>query len=467
MNAFFSERNSRGMRDFFPSSFLCVGLLLLLLQLPFGAAGQSRKELEGKKKKLQKEIELTNELLSETKSTKTASLSQLKALKKKINLREELIRTIAQELNMIDQQIARSNKTIDGLSSELKKLKEEYARMVYYAYKNRNAYDRMMFLFSSKDFNQAYQRLKYMQQYTEYRHHQAQLIQSAQSNLNKKIQELEEKKEEKKNLLTSEELEKQNLDAEKKEQEGIVKDLESREDELREDLEKKRRDAKKLENAIKHIIAEEIRRQQEEIKRHQKELQEEKERREREQEKLREQAKNNKKGKLPNKKNVPQKEEKPDKTPVTKELELTPEAKELSNSFEANKGKLPWPVAHGDITEEFGVRPHPTLKDVEVSNNGIDISTQKAADVRALFNGEVTAVVSLPGAGKFVIVRHGEYLTVYAHLEEVFVKVKEKVSTKQVIGKVMINDEGKSELHLEIWKGQVLLDPELWIHPKM
>ena len=397
---------------FFFCAFICT--------LSSFAQKLEKKELEERKKDLQKEIEYTNQLLNETKRNKKISLNQLVTLNKKISVREELINTISYEIGIINRQVRTNANSVDALQKDLKKLKDEYAKMVFYAYKNQDAYSRLMFIFSSIDFNQAYMRLKYLQQYNDYRHRQALMIEKTQLILNEKIKLLEEKKVAKKELLTNEELEKAKLTEEKEEKEDVFSKLQDQERQLKKDLEKKKKDAEKLQKAIQRIIEDEIKR-------------------------AKENARNN-------------------KTPEPKGIVLTPEAEALSNTFASNKGKLPWPVLQGIITGRFGVHPHPLMPDVDVSNNGIDISTSKGSLARAVFDGEVTGVANIPGSGKVVIIRHGEYLSVYANLNEVYVKTGEKITTKQNIGSVIYDDnDSKTEIHLEIWKGQTKLDPELWL----
>lgn len=403
-------------------------VLRLCLLAAFFASGnlfvfsQNRKDLENKKKKLLTEINNTNELLNETRKEKKMSLNQLVILNKKISIRQELIYTINSEIELINKEIKKTNNNIAELQSELKKLKDDYARMIYFAYRNRDAYSRMMYVFASKDFNQAYLRLKYFQQYGEYRKKQAEMIVATQQQLTEKKEELEKKKTEKSSLLVSQNAEKENLTKEKSEKETVFAQLQDKEKQLKKDLEKKKSDADKLQKAIQKIIAEEIR-------------------------------KANEKAQKENTASSP-----------SKVLLLTPEAKELSGNFAKNQGKLPWPVIKGIITERFGSHPHPLMPNIEVQNNGVDISTSKGALVRAVFDGEVTGIATVPGSGKLIIIRHGEYLSVYSNLNEVFVKQGDKITTKQNIGTVLYDEgESKTEMHLEIWKGQIKLDPEQWL----
>lgn len=411
------------MRVFITENKLFLILFLsasLLTNICFGQR-QTKKELENKKKQLQKEIEYTNELLAETKKNKKLSLTQLVTLNKKISAREELIATINTEIQVLNRQIKQNNESIGNLQKDLAKLKAEYAKMIYYAYKNRDSYSRLMFIFASADFEQAILRLKYLQQYSDYRHKQAELIVSTQKNLNTKIQELQIRKSDKGLLLGSQETEKKHLTAEKSEKEQVFSELQDQESKLKKDLEKKKRDAEKLQQAIQRVIEKELERAQAEA------------------------TKANK--------------------PKSQRLVLTPESQQLSTSFANNKGKLPWPVVKGVISEHFGVHPHPLMKDVDINNNGVDITTNNGSLVRAVFEGEVKAVVSMPGAGQFVLVRHGEFFTIYSNLKDIYIKVGDKVKTKENIGTILFDDEdSKTVMHFEVWKGQVKLDPEDWLY---
>lgn len=415
MNVLFTKSNNKQLR-------LLVAMLWLLTSVHICfAQKQNRKDLENKKKQLQKEIEYTNQLLSETKKNKKLSLNQLVTLNKKISAREQLISTINTEIHLLNKQIAAKNQNIKNLQNDLTKLKTEYAKMIYYAYKNQDAHSRLMFVFAAKDFEQAYMRLKYLQQYNLYRKKQAEMILSTKAELNQKVEELEARKTEQRVLLSSEQNEKQNLTSEKKEKEQVFSKLQEQESKLKKDLEKKKKDAEKLQQAIQREIQKEL-------------------------EKL-------------------QKEAEKSNKPKPERIVLTPEAQQLSSSFASNKSKLPWPVIKGIISEHFGVHPHPLMPNIDINNNGIDITTSNGALARAVFDGEVKAVVSIPGSGQFILVRHGEYLTIYSNLKEVYVKVGDKVTTKQNIGTILFDEEdSKTVLHFELWKGQTKLDPETWLY---
>lgn len=404
-------------RYFIKSCLIFISIILYANLL----LGQSKSDLQQKKKELQKEILLTNKLLDETAQNKKSSLNQLVQLNKKIEARSELISTMNQEINLIDLDIAKNQKVLDSLSNTLKILKDEYAKLLQSAYKNRSAYDQMMFVFSAESFNQAYKRLKYLQQFTTYRKNQVEKIENTQVEINNKLSELEAIKLSKQNLLGSVKNENDKLGNEKIQKEDVVNKLQGKEKELKKQLAEKNKASQKLDKAIERIIAEEIRKAKEAAK---------------------------KAGKS------------------SEGYPLTPEAKELSNSFTANQGKLPWPVLQGIVTEKFGEHPHPALPGVKVQNNGIDISTTKGSVVRSIFEGEVTAVIIIPGGGKGVMIRHGEYLSVYTYFKELYVQKGDKVSTKQDLGIVVTDDENKTTLHLEIWKNTTKLNPESWIFRK-
>lgn len=405
------------------SSRILFLLLFCLALLSTGisfAQKQTKKDLENKKKQLQAEIEQTNQLLNETKKNKKLSLNQLVMLNKKISVREELIATINGEISVLNKQIIENNESIKGLQNDLAKLKAEYAKMIYYAYKNQDAYSRLVFIFAANDFEQAYMRLKYLQQYSDYRHKQAEMILKTKKNLNEKVQSLEERKSDQRILLSSQEVEKQNLTSEKTEKEQVFSELQQQESKLKKDLEKKKQDAQKLQQAIQRIIQKELEKAQQKA------------------------ATENK--------------------PKPQKLVLTPESQQLSNSFASNKAKLPWPVAKGVISERFGTHPHPLMPNIDINNNGIDITTNNGSLTRAVFDGEVTGIANIPGSGQLIIIRHGDFLSVYANLKDVYVKAGEKVKTKQNIGSIVFDEEdSKTVLHFEIWKGQTKLDPELWL----
>ena len=384
---------------------------------------QNKRDLENRKEKLQKEIDFTNKQLQLVTKNKSATQEQLQALRKKISLRESLIGTINSEINILGGEIETTSKEIGHLETELGRLKREYAQMIHFAYKNRNEYQRMMFVFASDDFNQAYKRLKYIQQYNGYRVKQAMMMSETQTQLNSKKQDLQVRKNEKTSLRNTEQKEKSTLEKERTEQDKMMKNLSVREQKLRKELSEKQAAKQKLDRAIEKLIRKEI-----------------------------EVAK--KKAVASGKKNVTS----------ANVFTSTPEAQKLSTGFSGNRGLLPWPVEQGSIVNTFGEHAHKELKGIMVKNNGIDIETTKGASARSVFEGTVSGVISIPGSNKALIIRHGEFLTVYSNLEQVLVKTGDKVTSKQKIGVVANNsDNNKGELHLEIWKNTGKLDPKSWL----
>jgi septal ring factor EnvC (AmiA/AmiB activator) len=413
----------------------CItGFICLLFIVPSFLSAQSKKELEKKKAALHKEIEYTNKLLNQTKKNKSTSVNQLVTLNKKLNARNELIKTMNSEIGNIDTQIGAVSLNIDSLEKKMEQLKKQYTQMLYYAYKSQSSYSRLSFIFSANDFNQAYKRFRYLQHLSDYRIQQKQLIEQLQDSLNGTRNILQETRTEKSQLLNIQKKEKNKLDQEKKEQVAIIKDLSAREKKLRSELKQKQKDEEKLSKAIEDIIRKEI-------------------------------AEAQKKAQI-KEKGTSAGATKSTSTTSSSVLALTPEAQRLSSDFAGNKGRLPWPVEQGFISSTFGRHAHPVWKDVVVNNNGIDINTSNTSKARAIFNGNVLRVLMV--VDKYaVLLQHGEYFTLYSNLREVFVKAGDKVTTKQSLGVIQTDDsDGKTEVHLEVWKGSSKMDPQNWIMPK-
>lgn len=428
---------SRKALSFVPVRNAFYILLALILSSATESMAQNKKELQNKKARLQKEIENTNKLLNQTKKNKSASLNQLVTLNRKISQRSELINTISSELNGVDREIGKVAMNIDSLDHRLESLKKQYAGMLYYAYKNQHHYSALMFLFSAEDFNQAWKRMKYLRMISEYRLKQKELIVSLQDSLNGKKRVLDDVKKEKADLLTAQEKQKRLLDKEKKEKVQTLNSLASREKKIKKDLREKQRQEQILANKIEQIIRKEI-----------------------------EMAKAAAKKKAAGSVSANATKKKIENTGSSRVLSATPEAARLSSDFESNKGRLPWPVDQGFISSSFGRHAHPLWKGVYVNNNGIDINASKGSKARAVFEGTVLRVIMV--VDKYaVLVQHGEYFTLYSNLQEVYVKSGDKVITKQVLGLVQTDEsDGKTEVHLEIWKGSNKLDPAGWIVQK-
>lgn len=400
-----------------------LGKLFLILFTLLGTmvVGQNKEDLQRQKKSLQEEINYTNKLINETQESKRISINQLNTLDQKIRIREELMGTIDREIKLIDLEINRQKEQIDSLENELELLREQYAEMIKQAYRSRSSYTRLMFLLSANDFNQAYKRLQFLKQYNEFRRKQAERLTQMEADLEVRIAALEIEKKEKEALRADKQQERELLAGEKQQQRLTVNALADKERDLKKDLRQKQKDAKRLQEAIQLIIEEEIR-------------------------KAREAAKA--------------------KDPEAKfeAFAMTPEAKALSANFTSNRGKLPWPVERGIIVSPYGEQPHPVLRGITIKNDGVDIATQKGAVARSCFEGQVSAIIRIPGAGRAVVVRHGEYLTVYGNLNEVFVAQGQTLATKEMIGTVRTDaTDDQTILQFQLWKGASKQDPEPWL----
>ena len=411
----------------------------------------TRAELEKRKQQLMEEIESYKRELALTNKDKNATLAQLRILQEKLNSRKKLIGNINQELGSITNSIATSSHEVSSLQQKLNIQKARYAQSVRYAYANRSSYNMMAFIFSSSDFNDAIRRLKYLKKYRDFREQQAALIRKTQIKLHEKIDDLNVIKSEKDKLLMAEVQQKRVLEAETNETNKVVKDLKGREKELTAQIEKKQRQTRQLNTAISNIIQREI-----EIAR---------KKAEEEQRKLA--AKNNAAIK-PNTGGGTANVEPYKPKPVTNSYisNLTPSEAALSDNFEANRGRLPWPVEKGFISESFGTHKHPIAEKVLVENFGVDIKTNSNAPARSVFDGVVSSVFSA-GMGQTVMINHGKFFTVYSKLGAVSVKAGDRVKTKQHIG-VVGNIDGETTINFQIWKvgannKSTRVNPEDWI----
>lgn len=477
-----------------------IPLVLIIWLLPAMLVAQNtgqqqptREELERRKKELQKEIEEANAQLKDTKRSTKESLGQLRALRDKITLRTRLINNINEEINFINGDINTAYRDVKTLQKDLDTLKAQYAQLIVYAYKNRSSYDMLNFVFSAQSFNDAVKRFQYLKQYREYRRRQADNIVTTQDQLNRKIQSLENQRVKRADALKTEQEQRSTLEQDKKEKDEVLTKLKGREKELVADINQRNKDAQKVQAAIRAVIRREIeeaRRKAMEEEAARRKAAEEKRRREEEARKAAlaaaEKAKadaaaaaannanNHAANNPPPAKPVPTPTPEPAKpapeppkpAPTRSEnvLEATPEALALSESFEANRGKLPWPVDAGNIIEHFGIHQHAVMEHITVPSDGIVIATTKGGAVKSIFDGEVKSVVVMPGSGYVIIIRHGQYFTTYVRLQTTRVKKGDMVRTGQVIGTASVNDlENTGEVELQIWKGVTKQNPEQWI----
>ncbi len=421
-------------RSIFPSIYRkssspWIKLLVFVLLIGLcrvSTAAQSRKELERKRDALDAQIKETGALIEKARDQQRSTEQQVQLLDAQIRQRQELINTMNSELFRVDQEIQSGRDSTRLLEADLEKLKDEYARMVQFAFMNRSAYDRLSYIFAAESFAQAFRRSRYLDQLAQQRRQQAELITGARTALGNKLNDLEARKTEKSTLLDKQVVEARRLNNDRSGQQVALAGLRKQEGQLKQTLAKQERQRQELARAIRKAIEAEV-------------------------------AKSRKPSSKPSA---------PGKAPVM-EFTMTPEAKELNADFEKNKGQLPWPVEKGTITSGFGKQAHPVLKGIMIENNGLDIGCMPGAPVRAIFRGEVSSVIVIPGAGKAVMVSHGAYRTVYSNLRDVAVNKGDKVETKQQVGTVMTED-GASTAHIEIWKigsdGQLQkVDPAAWL----
>ena len=401
--------------DFFYSYRWLLFPLLFAFFLTPEVHAQSRQSLEEQRKKILVEIEETNRFLRATEQNRSESNKKLNLLNAQITQFDRLISSIRAEIAYVDRQINETSATVSRMNNEVEKMKTEYARLVAQAYKNRGQYNKLIYVLSARDFNEAYRRMKYFQQYSEYRKKQVAEIKAKQDELQVVITQLATQKTDKEKLLAVQRQESQKLEATKAERSREVNNLRSQERRLRNQLEEQRRNAQRLQSEIEKSIAAEAR-----------------------------------------KRNT---------TTANIHDKLTPDELLISNNFRGNKGRLPWPTERGTISGFFGIYiPNPLFRNITLNNNGVDITTVGEASVRVVFDGEVSTIGGILGYNMFVTVRHGNYITVYANLANVAVKQGDKVKSRQNIGKVYTERGANTAvLHFEIWEGLNKLNPEQWI----
>ncbi|MBN2806158.1 MAG: peptidoglycan DD-metalloendopeptidase family protein [Prolixibacteraceae bacterium] len=386
--------------------FFCFMALMLFA---LGSSGQQLNELQEKKEKTRREIEYTNRLINKTGENTKASLNKLSLLNEQIKLRNNLITDYNTQINLLQQSISDNELVITMLTNDLEKVKTDYANLIKQAYRRRGDYNRLFFLLSSDSFNQAYKRLLYTRQMARYRQKQSEQITEIRDIIQDKTDELQDQKEQKEKLLMQQMQETSKLGNEKKKQSNYYTQLQQRERELKQHLRYQQRIEDRLQREIERIIEEEAKK--------------------------------------------------------AKQVAKTPEFLQLSDSFEKNKGRFPWPTSEGVITDKFGEHAHPVMKNIIIKNNGIDITTNPGEKARSIFNGTVSKVFAIPGGNKAVIIRHGEYISVYSNLTDVYVKQGDQVKTLQQVG-LIYSDETENDktiLKFQIWKESLKLNPEQWI----
>lgn len=384
--------------------FFCVFLILSP-----AVAQKSKEQLEQEKKENLRKIAAAEKILSETESERKVTIGQLNAINQQIAAREGLIASLQEEISLLDVEINDLNIVVHALQSDLSNLKAEYAEMVYRTYKINHGFNLLTFLFSSETFYQLYMRIKYMEQYGEARRLQGEQIEEVTTELNRQLVDVESKKVEQTELLQQQVNENKQLVALKNRKSSVVAALNRKQKELRQEMADRKKAVENLDRLIADLIRAELEK---------------------------------------------------NKSLSTADVE---DVTAMTQAFESNKEKLPWPVQSGFITLKFGRQPHPVLKNIPIESTGIEIQTSSDADVRSVFDGEVRTKAFLPGYNNVIIIKHGSYFTVYSKLKEVSVKKGQIVKASEVIGKVQTNADGVSEVHFEIWKNTVKLDPEKWL----
>ncbi len=387
-----------------------ISILLLLGIQP--ALGQSKAELEEQRKKTLEEISYVDNLLKETGKEKTESMSQLKIIGNKLNLRESVLRDLKSEIDLLNRRIELNTIALEMMEDDLKTLREDYARSVLNSYKTGKSYNELIYILSAKDFNQGYKRLKYLQQIAKYRRSEAEIISEIRDQVEASRVKLESDLSNVSILKGREEQQKSLLKSEQSRRQKMVQSLSNKEKQLQRELEERRRIARRIEAEIEKLIEEERKK--------------------------------------------------------AARTDVSPEDSKLAAGFAENKGRLPWPVDKGVVTGQFGTHTHPVLKYVTENNPGVEITSYGETPVKAVFNGEVARVFAIQGANMTVMIKHGRFYTVYQNLINVRVKAGEKVTTGKILGNVYNEkDEGNSAiLKFMIFDETVKLDPELWISKK-
>ena len=395
-------------------------LLVLFTAVSAIAQTSEQKALEEKREQLQSEIRDINRLLFAEKKEKGNVLDQMEALDKKITVRQQLIRVTNQQSNLLNRQINTNIRNIGKLKTELQEVKDEYAKMIQKSYQNKPKQNRLMFLLSSESFFQAFKRLQYMKQYTDYRKEQGAQILAKTEELSRLNADLNEERKVKEVLLAQNKKAKNQLFAEIQTQKALLGTIRKNESKYTSAIDKKKKEARKIDQQIEKLIRSAIA------------------------------ASNKKSG---------------SKTKNTSKFVLTPEATVIANNFSANKGKLIWPVEKGIKSQGFGVYADPVYPGIKHQSNGVIIATDEGSKARAIFEGEVIAILAVPGGNKGVQIKHGNFISTYYNLSELYVKKGDKVASKEELGIVYTNkNNGQTRLKFYLYQDTSRLNPEEWVY---
>ncbi|HLO56631.1 MAG TPA: peptidoglycan DD-metalloendopeptidase family protein [Saprospiraceae bacterium] len=390
-----------------------LGLLVLLLFIGQIGQSQSRKDLEKQRLKIIKDIEKTSKELERTKQTKEKNLTQLKALEQQMDSRKKLISNLEAEVKLNEKTIASNTETIEVLKKRHNTLKDQYSTLLRSSYLKKMTNSKWSYLLSSENLNNLMLRWRYMHQFDHFTKQKVEEIKTITGEIQSKNEEIEKTKVQN---LTNLDATSKNiviLEKEQKEKDQIVQKLSKEEEKLKVSLKKREKERENLNASIERVILAELSKAKE--------------------------------------------KEKGDAAVVKK--------KEIDNSgFSKNKGALSWPVSKGKITGKFGTHPHPTIKGIDVSNNGVDFTLPSGDKVECVYDGEVVGVTTIPGFKNMVIIKHGSYYSVYSKLDNVNVSKGQKIKRGQSIGQVTTDEDGKAELHFELWKDKAKLDPQKWFN---
>ena len=392
--------------------------LLLFISLSLGLKAQNyqerQKQLEAQKISIKKEIQQINNLINDSRKKSRGLADELEDIQLKISVRDRLIRINNSQVNNLNNIISNQNERIADLEVDLKKLKDEYSKIVYSSYKKRSSEMKLMFLFASDNINQAFRRFQYFKQYSKYRKEQANKIVSLQEEISNNIDSLDKRKIEKQNVVKENQSVRQTLNQDRIQQNNLYNNLLKDQKNYAVEIQEKEKQAKLIDNEIQKLIRLAI-------------------------------AESNNNNNSSN-------------------FALTPEGRLISSNFQSNKGRLPWPVREGVITRRFGTQPHPVVRTTTINSNGISIATSANSIAYSVFEGEVLSVYGFSGGNPGVLIRHGKYISNYQNLSSIFVKKGDKVMANDEIGIVFTNEStGKTVLKFNIFNELKPENPTIWL----
>lgn len=399
------------MKFHFKRISILLGEFILLFFTVGDIFSQESKDIEKKKQDNILQLKYSKNLLEKTAQSKNLTLNQLNLIQHNIELRSTVVDNISDELSILKNDIEANNIEIKKAENKIDIIKRDYAKLIIGMSRNFDNDYAMMYIFSSQDLNKAYQRIKYLKYLTRYRRDLVDKLKNEEADLQQRNFELFTNKKRKERLLIERKSELLVLDIDKKQNISLIRALKNKEADLKKDIQKRERIQAEIENEIRRIIEEEAA-----------------------------------KARSAKRKNV-----------------LSEEEKIISTDFYKTRGRLPWPAEQGIIIGKYGEQNHPVLKGIKIRSNGIDINTVEGAKVRSVFDGEVTKVIAILGANFTVIIKHGDFRTVYQNLIDIRVKAGDKVKTKTIIGIVFTDQDNISRFHFEVWKDKVIQNPEIWL----